>query len=94
MSASAYLLLLARALAPLRMTRQQLEWDISLAEGHAHIHTDCVLRGHAMIWPQIEATVMGRRWQRLEDRIRAARDTGGRLDGEANEKAVQPRERE
>lgn len=81
MSPSAYLLLLSRALKDLRYTRTELEWDISLAEGHAHIHTDCVLRGQAMIWPQIEATVMGRQMQRLKDRIRAARESGGRLDG-------------
>lgn len=63
----------------MHLTRQQLEWDISLAEGHAHIHTDCVLRGQSMIWPQIESTLMGRQWQRLEDRIRAARQQGGRV---------------
>lgn len=45
------------------LTRSEILWDVSKVEGWAKIHVARILDGSAMIWPQLEASEMGRWWK-------------------------------
>lgn len=67
-----YYALLARA-AQGSLTRHEMKWHLSLAEGWAAIHAGGLLHGEAFIWPDARLSGAGRKLiaaQELRDKIR------------------------
>lgn len=59
-----YTVLLAAALPSL--TRSEIYWQVSLAEGYALIHARRIHDGQPMIWPRLEQSPVGRWWQQVK----------------------------
>ena len=73
MSDSTYRVLLSRAL-PGAYSSDDIDWHVSVARGWAEIHPARILDGTAMIWPQLNASPLGRWLLKLRTSIERNRD--------------------
>lgn len=66
-------MLLSRAVPA--YTRDEIDWHVSLAQGWAEIHAARILDGTPMVWPQLNASPLGRAFLQFKKRL--ARNRSG-----------------
>ena len=76
--AAVFEVLLSRAMPA--YTRKDIFWKVSKAQGWAQIHVSRILDGAAMIWPQLEASEMGRWWKGFRSSIERNREARAAFD--------------
>jgi len=52
------------------LTKADIEWRISLAQGYALIHARRIYDGQPMVWPRLEQSPLGRWWQQIREKLR------------------------
>jgi hypothetical protein len=65
---ASWVALLARAVPG--MSRREMMWEISEADGNALIHAGSLIAGEAMVWPDLRLSERGRWWMGVEERWR------------------------
>ena len=69
-----YTVLLSRAVPA--YTWYEIQWQVPLAQGWAQIHAARIMDGTAMIWPQLNASALGRWFMKIRNRITRNRPQG------------------